>query len=193
MTYMEAFYMSCITLTTVGFGDFTPMSQHGRNFVRAFSEVFMMEAQKSREVDVKSCFHIIDKDGDGTLDRFEFVSFILLEHGLVTAEMLNDINSQYDILDSSKTGRVTLQMIMDHETGGKLTVGKKPEEKQAGGASHLLRKATSAANSSAKPSKYAAAPFARGMPHWARAFLGWPQAFCRASSPLIPGHPGSRE
>jgi len=162
MTYMEAFYMSCITLTTVGFGDFTPMSQHGRifgavwmllgvaatgNFVRAFSEVFMMEAQKSREVDVKSCFHIIDKDGDGTLDRFEFVSFILLEHGLVTAEMLNDINSQYDILDSSKTGRVTLQMIMDHETGGKLTVGKKPEEKQAGGASHLLRKATSAAQS----------------------------------------------
>jgi len=161
-TYMEAFYMSCITLTTVGFGDYTPMSQHGRifgaawmllgvaatgNFVRAFSEVFMMEAQKSREVDVQKCFHIIDKNGDGSLDRFEFVSFILLEHGLVTKEMLDDINEQYDVLDYKKTGEVTLQMILDHETGGKVNIGKKLEPQAAGGASHLLRKATQAAQS----------------------------------------------
>jgi hypothetical protein len=167
LTYMQAFYMSCITLTTVGFGDFTPMSNHGRifaafwmllgvasmgNFVRAFSEVFLAEAQtrKQRQVDLGECFHKIDKDGDGFLDRYEFVSFVLLEHGLVSTEMLETIGRQYDSLDVKKNEKVTLQMIMEHETGGKVTIqepapASSRETREGTGASHLLRAATASA------------------------------------------------
>merc|ERR1719183_1149580 len=140
MTYMEAFYMSCITLTTVGFGDFTPMSWHGRifgafwmlfgvaamgNFVRAFSEAFMMESAENnrKHIDLTECFHTIDTDGDGHLSRMEFATFVLLEHGLVTEKMLNAINSQYDKLDVHKNQQVTLEMILQHESGGKVVIG----------------------------------------------------------------------
>jgi len=164
LTYMQAFYMSCITLTTVGFGDFTPMSQHGRifaafwmllgvasmgNFVRAFSEAFMAEAQlaKQRQVDLTECFHKIDKNGDGVLDRYEFISFVLLEHGIVSTEMLDNIGRQYDSLDVEGNEAVTLKMIMEHETGGKVTIeqpapASSRETREGTGASALLRVAT---------------------------------------------------
>merc|ERR1719454_1139893 len=74
-TYIQAFYMSCITLTTVGFGDYSPMSQHGRifatfwmpigvactgNFIRAFSVVFMSGEMEGRGLEIEQCFHRID-------------------------------------------------------------------------------------------------------------------------------------
>jgi potassium channel subfamily K len=134
LTYVQAFYMSCITLTTVGFGDFTPMSQHGRifatfwmtigiaatgNFIRAFSVVFMSGQQDLERVDVEDCFHRIDVNGDGHLDRYEFVSFCLLEHGLLTKEQFDSINKQYEALDVNGDEKVTLQMIQDRGKGGK--------------------------------------------------------------------------
>merc|ERR1719387_2885474 len=78
-TYMQAFYMSCITLTTVGFGDYSPMSEHGRifatfwmpigvactgNFIRAFSVVFMSgQAGAGKDLDLEQCFNRIDMNG----------------------------------------------------------------------------------------------------------------------------------
>merc|ERR1719171_491220 len=103
-TYMQAFYMSCITLTTVGFGDFSPMSEHGRifatfwmpigvattgNFIRAFSMVYMSGQMEATEVNLETCFHQIDANGDGHLDRYEFVTFCLMEHGLLTKEQFD--------------------------------------------------------------------------------------------------------
>lgn len=131
-TYVQAFYMSCITLTTVGFGDYSPMSEHGRifaafwmmigvattgNFIRAFSVVFMSGQMDGQGLDVEECFHRIDTNGDGHLDRYEFVSFCLLEHGLLTKEQFDSINNQYAALDVNGDEKVTLQMIKDRGGG----------------------------------------------------------------------------
>ena len=129
--------MSCITLTTVGFGDYSPMSRHGRifatfwmmigiattgNFIRAFSVVFMSGQMDSQGLDVEECFHRIDTNGDGHLDRYEFVSFCLLEHGLLTKEQFDSINNQYAALDVNGDEKVTLQMIKDRGGGKHLRV-----------------------------------------------------------------------
>lgn len=124
MSYMEAFYMSCITMTTVGFGDFSAHSYYGRifatfwmilgvaatgNFVRAFSMVYM--EQRFISMDVEECFDQIDENGDGYLSRFEFVCFVLLETGMMNKQTMDSINEQYDSLDTERTDRVTLEMI----------------------------------------------------------------------------------
>jgi hypothetical protein len=131
-TYVQAFYMSCITLTTIGFGDYSPMSKNGRifatffmiigiattgNFIRAFSVVFMSGQEDAHEVDVEECFGRIDTNGDGHLDRYEFVSFCLMEHGLLTKEQFDSINKQYAALDVNGDEKVTLQMIKDRGGG----------------------------------------------------------------------------
>jgi potassium channel subfamily K len=130
-TYVEAFYMSCITLTTVGFGDYSPMSRHGRifatiwmmmgiattgNFIRAFS-VVCMSGQMENGIDVEEAFHRIDTNGDGHLDRFEFVSFCLMEHGMLTKDQLDSINKQYAALDINGDEKVTLEMIKEFGGG----------------------------------------------------------------------------
>lgn len=129
LTYMEAFYMSCITLTTVGFGDFSAMSWHGRifatfwmvlgvastgNFVRAFSQIFL--GNRDHSMDLAECFHQIDGNDDGYLSRFEFVCFALLETGMLNKQTLDNINAQYDALDTDKMEKVTLQQIQDSKS-----------------------------------------------------------------------------
>merc|ERR1719453_2549699 len=136
-TYMQAFYMSCITLTTVGFGDFTPMSQHGRlfatfwmpigvattgNFIRAFSVVFMSGQMEGTEVNLETCFNQIDANGDGSLDRYEFVTFCLMEHGLLTKEQFDGLNKQYDVLDINGDEKVTLEMIKARGAGKSIKI-----------------------------------------------------------------------
>merc|ERR1719171_2916614 len=155
-TYMQAFYMSCITLTTVGFGDYSPMSQHGRifatfwmpigvactgNFIRAFSVVFMSGEMEGRGLEIEQCFHRIDTNGDGYLDRYEFVSFCLMEHGLLTKEQFDSINKQYEILDINGDERVTLEMIK--QRGGGKSIKIEPiarSSKQGGGSANAVLK-----------------------------------------------------
>jgi hypothetical protein len=137
-TYVQAFYMSCITLTTVGFGDYSPMSRHGRifatfwmmlgiattgNFIRAFSVVFMSGQMDGQGLNVEEAFHRIDTNGDGHLDRYEFVSFCLMEHGLLTKEQFASINKQYAALDINGDEKVTLQMIKEFGGGKHVRVG----------------------------------------------------------------------
>jgi hypothetical protein len=127
-SYVDAFYMSCITLTTVGFGDFAPKSYVGRavaviwmllgivvtsNFIGEITSTFI-EAKKERknyERISAETFSEIDKDGNGTLSKYEFVSFVLLQYGLVKKEDLDEIIIMYEKLDTSGDGVVTLEDI----------------------------------------------------------------------------------
>jgi hypothetical protein len=132
-TYIDAFYMSCITLTTVGFGDFAPKSHIGRivavvwmllgivvtsNFISEMTAHFI-EVEKQRKTYEKityDTFNEIDVDGNGTLSKYEFVSFVLLQYGLVKKEDLDEIIAMYDKLDVSRDGVVTyedLEGLMD--------------------------------------------------------------------------------
>lgn len=127
-SYIDAFYMSCITLTTVGFGDFAPKTYVGRgvgiiwmllgvvttaNFIGEISSEFI-EAEKTRKNYGKigyETFAQIDVDGNGTLSKYEFVSFVLLQYGLVKKEDLDEIIAMYDKLDTSGDGVVDYEDI----------------------------------------------------------------------------------
>jgi hypothetical protein len=162
-TYMEAFYMSCITLTTVGFGDYSPMSEHGRifatfwmpvgvactgNFIRAFSVVFMSGNLEGQELNLETCFNQIDVNGDGYLDRYEFITFCLMEHGLLTKEQIDGINKQYDVLDMNGDEKVTLDMIKAKGGGRPVRVAPPPSKKEGGSANAVLSSARQGARGS---------------------------------------------
>eukprot|EP00746_Dinoflagellata_sp_MGD_P036337 gnl/MRDRNA2_/MRDRNA2_187164_c0_seq1.p1 gnl/MRDRNA2_/MRDRNA2_187164_c0~~gnl/MRDRNA2_/MRDRNA2_187164_c0_seq1.p1 ORF type:complete len:372 (-),score=63.03 gnl/MRDRNA2_/MRDRNA2_187164_c0_seq1:5-1120(-) len=127
-TWAEAFYMSAITVTTVGFGDYTPVSEWGRifgvilMFVGVTASVDLM-TQISRclfvavhhmRVEQMSLplFQAIDKDGSGELDRSEFLIFMAIKENLLTSEQFERINDIFESLDRNNSGTLSYDEIL---------------------------------------------------------------------------------
>lgn len=123
-SWIDCFYMSVITLTTVGFGDFSPKSISGRifgcfwmalgvgafaNFVAEFGKVFLTVQRKQREMSSQQVFEKIDKDGSGYLALHEFREFALLKWGLVEPQQLAGIDALFKQIDKSGDGSVSLE------------------------------------------------------------------------------------
>lgn len=129
-SWNESFYMSVITLTTVGFGDHSPSSQFGRafgcvwmlfgvvssaNFVGAFSKAFLTAKKEQRIGKVsEELFRNIDMDGSGQLSKNEFRMFALQKWGLLTKEQLEAVDSLFAQMDRTKDGYVDFEEIQKH-------------------------------------------------------------------------------
>jgi len=132
-TWVGAFYMSVITLTTVGFGDYSPRSRLGRvvgivwmligvGFVAHWFSVLtktFLEHEKKRAIKVqhhlsKDLFDKIDNDGSGELSREEFLVYFLMKNGLVSEDDVDLINGHFARLDVNKSNSVTWNDIKDH-------------------------------------------------------------------------------
>lgn len=129
-SWITSFYMSVITLTTVGFGDHSPKSRLGRsigifwmlfgvcamaNWVLELSTFFFdrhkdMEDMVREEITDK-VFKAIDKDQSGTLSRAEYLEYVLVSHGIVSKDDIETIDRHYDFMDLEKTEEVTFDMI----------------------------------------------------------------------------------
>eukprot|EP00928_Gymnodinium_smaydae_P010593 TRINITY_DN13994_c0_g1_i1.p1 TRINITY_DN13994_c0_g1~~TRINITY_DN13994_c0_g1_i1.p1 ORF type:complete len:479 (-),score=53.95 TRINITY_DN13994_c0_g1_i1:389-1786(-) len=128
MSYLDALYMSCISLTTVGFGDFAPKSYIGRvfavpwmvigvvivaNFQCRFTETHMRNQRMGvHDMDLEELYDHIDLDGNGSLSRFEFLTFALLEYGLIDDQVLDEINEEFDVLDKDRSGCLSKEEIL---------------------------------------------------------------------------------
>mmetsp|Transcript_19381 Transcript_19381/g.53216 ORF Transcript_19381/g.53216 Transcript_19381/m.53216 type:complete len:350 (-) Transcript_19381:51-1100(-) len=119
--WSDALYMSMITLTTVGFGDFQPRTFTGRlcgsiwmllgcactaNFIGAIAKVLFEGKKKKKFVAADMCgsidsatFKRIDRNGDGGLSRGEFLAYMLAQYGFIPSELLDEIDKVYDALD----------------------------------------------------------------------------------------------
>lgn len=127
-TWASSLYMSVITLTTVGFGDCVPRTRAGRafacawmplgvaataNFLHMVGEAFFhLEAQQrlSTQLDLQT-FERLDAEKQGFLTREQYRSFVLVRHGLVPQEFLDEIDREFDALDADGSGAVTLHRI----------------------------------------------------------------------------------
>jgi len=132
MSWSNALYMSVITVTTVGFGDYTPKSWEGRlfaifwmiagvavtgYFISAMSALIAGEADDEALEDAgainEGLFKAMDKDGNGFLTRSEYSRYILIKHGLVPQDIVAEIDRKFDYMDSSGTGQVTWEMVQE--------------------------------------------------------------------------------
>lgn len=134
--WSSSFYMSAITLTTVGFGDYQPRTTLGRivgiiwmligtivtgSFISSLS-TYLFEARQTAEREAafsasdaadidKQTFEKMDKNHDGNLSKGEFLAYTLVKYNLADEALVDEICSLYDRLDENKTNKVTLEMI----------------------------------------------------------------------------------
>jgi potassium channel subfamily K len=123
-TWTDAFYMSVITLTTVGFGDHAPRSDVGRavgcvwmlfgvvataNFASAFGTLIIGAQKNDHRLGkvTEEIFQKIDKNKDGVIERREFRTYALLKFGLVSYEDLDEIDNLFDAIDTDGDGTLS--------------------------------------------------------------------------------------
>lgn len=128
LSWVQAFYMAVVTMTTVGFGDYTPKSSLGRLFAVFWmvvgvaatgffiSQVSSMIAGGQEELEEaedisKELFGEMDRDHNGFLTKAEYTRFVLLKHGLVSQAIVDDLDRNYDAMDTGLTGQVTWSMV----------------------------------------------------------------------------------
>eukprot|EP00928_Gymnodinium_smaydae_P053045 TRINITY_DN37128_c0_g1_i1.p1 TRINITY_DN37128_c0_g1~~TRINITY_DN37128_c0_g1_i1.p1 ORF type:complete len:365 (-),score=60.12 TRINITY_DN37128_c0_g1_i1:153-1247(-) len=126
-TYLDAFYMSVTTLTTVGFGDELPMTQDGRifsvwwmlfgvgstiNLVGTITDLIQDEKQQKKLGRItQELFTKMDADRSGTLDKLEFLTLQLEMNGKATMEEIQGFLRQFDMLDHSGDGHVDMEEV----------------------------------------------------------------------------------
>jgi len=129
--YTDAFYMSVVTFTTVGFGDYSPKTQLGRAlgivwmilgvaamamFLQAFAKaVFhwksVSPADDPRSEKRRRAFADLDGQGRGTLTRSEFMVYMLVVHNTVNLTDVDMLTDLYSELDPDLTNKLEFETI----------------------------------------------------------------------------------
>lgn len=113
-TWADCVYMSVITLTTVGFGDFSPKTKFGRvislfwmlfgvlasgNFVTALGSFIDSKFKKPSPKGLsREAFKKIDLDNNRALSRGEFLAWMLVRKGLVQADDVKAIILKFNTI-----------------------------------------------------------------------------------------------
>lgn len=127
-TYIDAFYMCVITMTTVGFGDQTPQTKNSRlvstawmilgiaataNMIGRVSDVFFTQRKVFRVLNRK-LFDKIDKDENNQIHKWQFLQYMLVKYDLVDQEDIDFIMLQFNSLDRSGDGVLSLEDLPCH-------------------------------------------------------------------------------
>eukprot|EP01104_Vermistella_antarctica_P019156 TRINITY_DN7376_c0_g1_i1.p1 TRINITY_DN7376_c0_g1~~TRINITY_DN7376_c0_g1_i1.p1 ORF type:complete len:363 (+),score=103.42 TRINITY_DN7376_c0_g1_i1:68-1156(+) len=126
-TWVEAFYFSVVTVTTVGYGDYVPVGDMSRLVctvyiltgtfavvaaLGAIADLYMdYEQQKAcnrllhKKLTVKS-IAAMDGDNDGMVSESEFMEFMLVHLGKVNKDDILDIKQQFKKLDVDGSGQL---------------------------------------------------------------------------------------
>jgi len=133
--YVQTFYMSVITLTTIGLGDYVPESRVGRwigifwmligtaisaAWVGSLTSFFFDRDQTSKKKEVaprtKDLFASMDGDSDGYLQKAEHHLYLLTLNGVLTGEMLQKLEEDYAKLSAGQAG-VSYEQLAPNDSG----------------------------------------------------------------------------
>ncbi|KAG6548700.1 hypothetical protein Mapa_009855 [Marchantia paleacea] len=136
MTWIDSIYVTCISITTVGYGDYSFQTMWGRLFAavwlllstlgvaRAF--LFLAEARvqkrhrhfarkmlqsKMTPYDVK----VADIDNDGHISIAEYVVYKLKAMRKINDKDIVDIVDQFNELDTVRVGKITMSQLLEAE------------------------------------------------------------------------------
>jgi potassium channel subfamily K len=124
-TLWQALYMSCVTLTTVGFGAFHPVSEAGFYFASIWMVIgvgitarlicaigcIVFKKQKALTANLLGAelLHRMDKDKDGRVDKLEFLRFELVRTGVCEVRDIDRVLKRFDVLDRDGNGCLDIQ------------------------------------------------------------------------------------
>ena len=121
--FIDSLYVSMITLLTIGYGDISPETDYGRFFCLFFlvfgftyvgrvlssiSETYVqIKTQKMRKRILqgkinKTAILNMDENGDGQLDRVEFLTNMIYILGMCEKSEINEIMKRYDEYEKSQ-------------------------------------------------------------------------------------------
>ncbi|KAB2078223.1 hypothetical protein ES319_A06G147300v1 [Gossypium barbadense] len=133
--WLDAFYLSVMSVTTVGYGDRAFKTLPGRIFAaiwllvstlavaRAFLYLAEARVDKRHRTMAKwvlgqdmtvSEFLAADIDNNGFVSKSEFVIYKLKEMGKVSEKDIMQISEKFDRLDAGNCGKITLADLMEH-------------------------------------------------------------------------------
>jgi len=127
--FVECFYFAVITGTTIGYGDYAPKSQNGRlvgtlyiliavvglgnvlgDIAGYFIEAKQMEALErilKKKITVED-FEKFDMDGDGKIERSEFVLRKLMLMGILNDDDVIRVEEEFDVMDADGSGEIDM-------------------------------------------------------------------------------------
>lgn len=143
MSTVDSVYFCMITLATVGYGDIDQRKESTKMFdivfiligvplmglaVSKFAKVSRRRHQQrwvkqfEEQGVTMDMIRTIDRDNSGTIDRHEFLSYLLLYMGKVKAIEINSINELFDTLDADGGGTLDVNDFKVHPETNKVHV-----------------------------------------------------------------------
>ncbi|KAJ8763019.1 hypothetical protein K2173_023224 [Erythroxylum novogranatense] len=136
LSWVNSFYLSVTSVTTVGYGDYAFTTVTGRCFAtvwllvstlavaRAFLYLAELRIEKrnrriakwvlQRKVTMGDLI-AADLDHDGSISKSEFVLYKLKEMGKVAEKDILQISNQFDSLDRTNCGKITIADLMESD------------------------------------------------------------------------------
>jgi Ca2+-binding EF-hand superfamily protein len=135
LTFIQCLYYAVITCTTIGYGDISPMTQWGRalgtayvmfgvvsvgnvfgEIASAFIEAKQQEALEKilqKKITVEDFAHF-DIDGDGRIEKTEFVVRKLMLMGILKQDDVTRVEQEFDVMDTDGSGEITMEDLNDY-------------------------------------------------------------------------------
>tara|TARA_B110000091_G_C13790347_1_gene465337 strand:+ start:233 stop:2038 length:1806 start_codon:yes stop_codon:yes gene_type:complete len=127
LSFVDSLYMSTMTASSIGFGDFSPDSSRGRLFfvfwmvggyvivassIREISQLYLLLKERQAEMRIlnrtvgKEVLRL-DDDGDGEVDKFEYLSHMVVVLGKMRRHEVVEIMNRFDELDVTGDGKIS--------------------------------------------------------------------------------------
>jgi potassium channel subfamily K len=125
---LDAFYMTCITMTSVGYGDYSPQTQGGRlfgifwilfgtlvvvNVATDLADTFLAAKQEqiNRRIMAKSLrskdLLQLDQDKSGQISELEYLEHMLVKLRLAEPQQITELRDRFKELDKSGDGIIS--------------------------------------------------------------------------------------